>query len=420
MCVSQVLCYAISSSFSQAQRNKKTKPLALGSQSVSPSLTHRTLGGNPGGTSMIQGYNGAMPAGSYRSSPSSNSPHHTLGGRSLGMGAGSTPTGGFSQMQHLQQQNQFYGTVKGHQAQTYSTPGVSSRYRASLSQSILRASASTSGGNSIGNNYHQPPSAHGGFQSGYSLDGPQPQPRPGGAPGSYPSGGSGMRENYAPMRSNSLGIGMVPGDRGTDPYAAERESMFGLNAAQRAGGRSMSSPNISTGHASPYSTYSIQHPEQSLVGSSNSGSERERERFSDPNRGGPESHLGLFSNAPSPISSQHISYDNQSLSSSYDSESRSFPTHSTVTAGNRSQTSSFLRNLDTPQVLSHTSSPLLFQTVGGTKPKVQLQVEPPSPGSKYGSFLRPPGHHEVDQSSPTNSQFSVPLPSPKFDPSKWV
>lgn len=229
-----------------------------------------------------------------------------------------------------------------------------------------------------------------------------------------------MRENYAPMRSNSLGIGMVSGDRGSDPYGTDRESMFGLNAAQRAGGRSMSSPNISTGHASPYSTYSIQHPEQSLVSSSNSGSERERERFSDPNRGGPESHLGLFSNAPSPISSQHISYDNQSLSSSYDSETRSFPSHSTVTTGNRSSTSSFLRNLDTPQVLSHTSSPLLFQNVGGTKPKVQLQVEPPSPGSKYGSFLRPPGHHEVDQASPTNSQFSVPLPSPKFDPSKWV
>lgn len=225
---------------------------------------------------------------------------------------------------------------------------------------------------------------------------------------------SGMRESYGAMRSNSLSIG-VGQDRGSDPYGVERETMFGINGTPRGGGRAMSSPNINSGgHTGSHNSYSNQHTDQSL--SSNSISSTERERFSDTGRG-LESHLGLFSNAPSPISSQHMSYDNQSLNSSYDSESR-FPSHSAVSV-NRVSSSSFLRNLESPQILAHTSSPLLFQSTGGSKSKAQTQMEPPSPGSKYGNYQRS-GHHDLEQSSPSIPQFNAPQPSPKFDVSKWV
>lgn len=389
---------------------------------MSPSITQRTLGGvASNGTSMMlnQGYGGTMPAGSYRSSPIALA-NHSLSSRAA-TGPGSSSPSSFSQMQHLQQQqNQFYNAGKSHQGPAYSTPGISSRYRASQSQSILRAVASSSGGNSSGNNaYHQPVSPHNAFQSGYSLDGPSPQART--IPGSGPPGGSGMRDSYGAMRSNSLSIG-VGQDRGSDPYGVERETMFGINGTPRGGSRAMSSPNINGGvHAGTHNTYNNQHPDQGLSSNNNSISTAERERFSDTGRG-LESHLGLFSNAPSPISSQHMSYDNQSLNSSYDSETR-FPSHNAVSV-NRVSSSSFLRNLESPQILAHTSSPLLFQSAGGgggggTKAKAQPQMELPSPGNKYGNYQRS-GHHDLEQSSPTISQFNAPQPSPKFDVSKWV
>jgi hypothetical protein len=384
---------------------------------VSPSVTQRTLGPVSNGTSLTlnQGYGGTMPAGTYRSSPIALA-NHSLASRAA-TGPGSSSPSGFSQLQHLQQQqNQFYNAGKGHPGQTYSTPGISNRYRASQSQSILRAVASSSGGNSSGNSaYHQPVSPHNAFQSGYSLDGPNPQTRALSNPGSGLPGANSMRENYGAMRNNSLSIGVQ--DRGSDPYGVERETMFGINGTPRGGTRTMSSPNINGGvHAGTHNSYNNQHPDQSLGSNNNSLSTSERERFSDTGRG-LESHLGLFSNAPSPISSQHMSYDNQSLNSSYDSETR-FPSHNTVSV-NRISSSTFLRNLESPQVLAHTSSPLLFQSAGGPKSKALSQMEPPSPGSKYGNYQRS-GHHDLEQSSPTIPQFNAPQPSPKFDVSKWV
>lgn len=358
---------------------------------------------------MSQSYNGAMPAASYRSSPGTM--QHSLASRAA-MAAGSASSSSFNQMQLLQQQqqqSQFYNP-KGHPSQPYPSPGVSSRSRASLSQSLLRASASSTGGYSLGGStYHQPSSSHSAFQTSYSSEGVQPLSRPGAPSSTYPVGP--QRDNYSFNRSNSLGMGM-----GSDPYGAERDSLFGLNAP-RGGGRSMSAPNVAS---SPYSSYNMQHSDQSIrslgSGSSIPGSERERERFPDTSR---DPHQGLF---PSPISSQHISYDNSSLNSSYDSESRSFSAHTLTNTGPRSSTTSFLRGLEPPQTLSTTSSPM-FSTGGvlskglsqGSVPG-QTSIEAPSSGPKYGNFLRP-SLHDLDQSSPA---FTPQLPSPKFDVSKWV
>jgi hypothetical protein len=247
-----------------------------------------------------------------------------------------------------------------------------------------------------------------------------------------------MRENYPPLRSNSsggLGMSGLP-DRSSDIYGAEREAIFALGQggggpATRGGGGggggrnlSLSSP-VGSGAAHPnsYGNFIGQHSDQTLSGISNNptGAEQ-RDRFSDLSRTGSESHLGLYSStSPSPLASQHISYDNASLNSSYDSESRTFPSHPVTHASSRQPAAPmFLRNLEPPQTVSHTSSPQIFHAVlGSHKPKLQIQIESPSINPKYSNFVRP-GLHELDQSSPTNSQFAVQLPSPKFDPSKWV
>lgn len=460
----------------------------MGSQSVSPSLTYRVLHSQGSSSNLTsvggQGnYNNSSAPGSgvlgYRSSPVALSSH--LANRVSGMGGpNGTPGTSFSLMQQHQQlqqaQNQFYGVVKAHQGAPYSTPSVSSRNRASQSQSILRGAASYSGGNSLGSNsaYHQPSSSHTGFQSNYSLDNQNGSPRAvglgsggGGSNVNYP-GGNTMREREregygvgVPMRSNSgLGAGMGGGvsdrERNLDSYSSDRDrdSIFGLSqgggggsgiqgqggsSVSRGGGLiggggsrslSLSSPMGSgSSQPSPYSNFTVQHPDQLNQGGNNNANiseQGQRERFSDSNRVGSDSHLGgLFSVAShSPVTSQH--YENSSLGSAYDSDTRAFPSQLGGSSSNNSRpsTSIFLRNLDSP----HTSSPLLFQSnssgvAGGVnKSKAQLPIDSPAVvGPKYGKFLRP-NAHDLEQLSPSpNSQFNSPLnPSPKFDPSKWI
>lgn len=385
------------------------------------------------------------------------------------MGPNGTPGTSFSQMQqHQQQQNQFYGVVKAHQGSQYATPSVSSRNRASQSQSILRGAASYSVGNSLGNNgpYHQSSTPHTGFQSNYSLDGQNGNTR-----GVGPAGGSSgvnypgvstsrerERDGYgAPMRSTSgIGASMAVSDRdrNLDSYGSDRDSMFGLNQGGGGGitgpgqggstvlrsgslmggggsrSLSLSSPMGSgSSQPSPYGNFTVQHPDQ-LNQNNNGNLSDQRDRFSDSNRVGSESHLGgLFSaGSHSPVTSQH--YDNSSLGSTYDTDTRAFPSQlggsGSSSANNRTSSSIFLRNgLDSPQVLPHSSSPLLFQSnsIGtGNKLKPQQPVESPTAaGPKYGNFFRP-GLHELESPSPSGSvPFSNQvLPSPKFDASKYI
>ena len=454
---------------SQAQRNKKTKSTVAGSQSVSPSITYRTLHTQGSGNNLLSassqlGYNSSAPGSAvlgYRSSPVAISSH--LANRGGGIGPNGTPGTSFSQMQQhqqlqQQQQNQFYSVVKGHQGSQYPTPSVSSRNRASQSQSILRGAASYSNGNSLGNTgpYHQSSAQHSGFQSNYSLEGQSGSPRANG-----PGGGSSVnypgvstsrereRDGYgAPMRSASgIGASMVASDRERDTYASDRDSMFGggggigqpgsiVNRSGslmgNGGSRSLSlSSPMGSGSSlpSPYSNFTVQHPDQ-VTQSNNGNLSDQRDRFGDINRVGSESHLGgLFTaGSHSPVTSQH--YENTSLGSTYDSDTRAFPTQfggsGSSSVNNRASASIFLRNsLDSPQVLSHANSPLLFQSNSsgaGNKPKPQLPAESPTAtGPNYGNFFRP-GLHELEQPSPSgNTSFSNQvLPSPKFDASKYI
>lgn len=407
-------------------------------------MSNRTLHGTQGGSvssnaaSTLSGYNSSSANGTpnewYRSSPVALNRNLNMG--MSGVGINGTPSANFSPMQQQLQlaQSQFYSTAKAHQqVSNYSAPSQSFRNRASQSQNILRVAASHVGAGSLGNYpYHQPASPHSSFQSNYSLDSQnQAQGRPSGGQGTNYPGAGVMRESYAPMRSSSIGHL----ERSSDPYLAERETMFGLNQGVSGGGGvrgvgggggrslSLSSPlGSGSGQASSYG-FNSQHPDllggaPLMIGSNSISSGLEqRERFIDTSRVGLEAHLGLFSAAQSPISSQQISYDS-SMSASYEADARSFPSHSISLTSNRSSASLFSR-LETTQTLG-TASPQLFQSgQGGIKSKPQPQIDLSNTGPLYGNYLRP-GHHEMEQSSPTNTQFTGPTPSPKFDPLKWV
>jgi hypothetical protein len=365
------------------------KPTLSGPQS--PSMAYHSLhtqqvngGVGQGYNASSQGTNGVSGFRGFNSSMGSNQGSRTGTPRLMN---GGTPVANtqFSQLNHQQSQqqnSQYYVQQqqmqhKMHQGQgsqgsqiyPISVP-VSSRSRASHSQSILRAS--TSSGSNGGNNNQYTSTSPSAFQGNYAMESSHVSGGQGasGGQGVYAEGALGGPWAYQKRHSitgSSIGQDRASNgqDRASNPFGAERESLFGgLGGGQgpRGGGVGMNGLSRS-------------------LESQGQGPRGAGAAHSNQHRSG-ESHLGssLFPGLSRSTSSGHTGFDSLSQSS-YDSDQRSFPPYSPVTNG---PNVSNRRNNESPQL---------------------------SPAQQYGDLLRS-GQRELDSNTTATQQ--------NFDPFQWI
>mmetsp|Transcript_12588 Transcript_12588/g.12221 ORF Transcript_12588/g.12221 Transcript_12588/m.12221 type:complete len:1255 (+) Transcript_12588:255-4019(+) len=385
----------LTAKYKKAQRNKKMKPTSSGPQS--PSMAYHLLhtqqgngGVGPGYNASSQGTNGVSGFRGFNSSMGSNQGSRTGTPRSSFNGGTPVANSQFSlrDQQSQQQNSQYYVQQqqmqhKMHQGQgsqgsqkyPISAP-VSSRSRASQSQSILRASASSASNGGNNNQYTSTsPSA---FQGNYSMDSSHVAS---GGQGAYQEGGA-LGGLWAYRKRNSIPGGSIGQDRtsnGQDRTLnsfGERESLFG----GLGGGQGQDQGQGSRGDGVGMNGLS-----RPLDGQSE-GRERIQERrgsigksHSNPHVRR-ESHLGSshFPGLSPSASSGHTGFDSLGQSP-YDSDQRS--PYSAVTNG---PNASNRRSNESPQL---------------------------SPAQQYGDLLRS-GQREVEPNTTATQQ--------NFDPFQWI